>query len=774
LSAAPDAPRSNFIREIVEADLAAGRVDEVVTRFPPEPNGYLHIGHAKAICLDFGIARDYGGRCRLRFDDTNPAAESPEYVEAIERDVRWLGFAWDGEPRFASDYFERMYDYAVELVRKGLAYVDSQTPEQIRTTRGTPYEPGTDSPYRGRGVAENEDLLARMRAGEFPDGAHVLRARIDMAHPNIVMRDPPLYRIKHVAHHRTGEAWCLYPMYDFAHCLEDAVEGVTHSLCTLEFQDNRAIYDWILDNVSVPCRPHQYEFARLALDHTVLSKRRLVTLVEGGHVDGWDDPRMPTLAAFRRRGVRPEAIRAFCEMIGVAKTDSTVDVGKLEYCIRDDLNTVAPRVMAVLDPIRLVITSWPPGQVDELEAPSFPPDVGKPGSRAVPFAGELLIERGDFAKDPPPGWKRLSPGAWVRLRHGYLVRCDAVVEDERGEVVELRCTHDPDTRGGDARGREVAGTIHWVSAAHAPAAEVRVYDRLFAVPRPGADPDVAIEDELNPDSLRVFGDARVEPSVAGDPPQTRYQFERQGYFWRDPLDGRGERLVFARIVSLRDSWARRAARAQGARRGTRDPARGPAKAPSPRVPASHERDAVRAADPGLAARLERYRDELGLPEDEADILSGDRALGDLFEQALAVHDAPASVAKWAVNEVLAAAKGRALAELPFGGRQLGALVGLLDEGTIAAPAAKEVFAELCEHGGEPARIVEGRGLRRLADEDALAAAVEAVLAEHPDEVRRYRAGETKLLGFFMGRLMKATRGAADPEAARALVRERLG
>jgi len=549
---------------MVQRDTDAGKYgDRVETRFPPEPNGFMHIGHAKSCCLNFGLAQEHSGVCHLRFDDTNPETEDMKYVEAIQQDVRWLGFDWGKHLYFASDYFERLYVYAEHLVRTGKAYVDSQNEEEIRKGRGTVNEPGTASPYRDRSVEENLDLLSRMRAGEFPNGAHVLRGKIDMGHPNMLMRDPVLYRIRHASHYRTGDKWCLYPLYDFTHCLSDAIENITHSLCTLEFKDNNALYEWVLDAVGIPKpRTQQTEFARLNLEYTVLSKRKLVRLVKEGRVSGWDDPRMPTIAGLRRRGVRPEAIRKFCNLVGVAKTESRVDIEKLEWAIRDDLNTVVPRVLCVVRPLKVVITNYPDGETEQLEAPYYPRDVPKEGSRLLPFSQELYIERDDFMEDPPKKFFRLAPGREVRLRYAYFITCNEVVKDDDGEVVELRCTYDPATKGGDAPdGRKVKGTIHWVSAHHALECEVRLYDRLFTQP----DPDAVPEGEdftasLNPESLVTARQAKIEPSVADDPPGTRYQFERQGYFVSDTTDSTPEALVFNRTVTLRDTWAKIAGR----------------------------------------------------------------------------------------------------------------------------------------------------------------------------------------------------------------------
>jgi glutaminyl-tRNA synthetase len=549
----------DFIREMVARDVASGKFARpVMTRFPPEPNGFAHIGHAKSICLNFGVAEEFGGVCNLRFDDTNPFTEDIKYVEAFKEDVRWLGFDWNGREYYASDYFEQLYEFAVRLVQHGKAYVDSQTEEEIRAGRGTVSTPGTESPYRNRSVAENLDLLQRMQAGEFADGAHVLRAKIDMAHPNFIMRDPILIRIRKAPHYRRGDAWCIYPLYDYAHGLSDAIEGVTHSLCTLEFKDNRDIYDWLVREAGFERPPEQTEFARLELDYTVLSKRKLLRLVNEGVVTGWDDPRMPTIAGMRRRGVTPEALRRFCDDIGVSRSESRVELAKLEATIRDDLNMRVPRVLCVVRPLKVVLTNYPEGQVEALDAPYYPHDVPLEGSRKIPFSRELYIDRDDFMEDPPKKFFRLAPGREVRLRYGYLITCTDVIKDSSGMVVELHCTYDPATRGGNTPdGRKVQGTIHWVSAAHALTCELRLYDRLFNLPDPDAVPEGQdFMAAVNPESLLVVRDARIEPGVANDPPGSRYQFERTGYFMSDPVDSRAGALVFNRTVALRDSWAR--------------------------------------------------------------------------------------------------------------------------------------------------------------------------------------------------------------------------
>ena len=544
----------DFIREIIAEDLKSEKHKGIVTRFPPEPNGFLHIGHAKSICLNFGSALETGGITNLRFDDTNPTTEEDRYVQSIQEDIRWLGFDWEDRLYFASDYYEKLYGYAVELVEKGLAYVDDLSADEIRKYRGTLTEPGKDSPHRGRSIEENLDLFERMMKGEFPDGSRVLRAKIDMKSANLNMRDPVLYRILRAHHHRTGDDWCIYRMYDFAHPLSDAMEGITHSLCTLEFEDHRPLYDWCILNTRVPSTPRQIEFARLKLSHTVLSKRKLLTLVNERHVAGWDDPRMPTLSGMRRLGYPPEAIRAFCDMIGVAKRDSVVDLGKLEYCVREQLNRETPRMMAVMRPLKVIIENYPEGKTEQIEAINNPEDETA-GTRQVPFSREVWIERDDFLEDPPKKFFRLSPGREVRLKHAYLITCNAAVKNDAGEVVELRCSYDPESRGGMAPdGRKVRGTLHWVSAAHALRAEVRLYDHLFMSETPGSGGKDFIED-INPDSLETLSSCFVEPALGEAQSGDRYQFLRNGYFSVD-VDSRPDRLVFNKTIGLRDSWAR--------------------------------------------------------------------------------------------------------------------------------------------------------------------------------------------------------------------------
>ena len=548
-------PVAHFIRNIIEADLTSGKHQAIVTRFPPEPNGYLHVGHAKSICLNFGLALDYQGRCNLRFDDTNPEKESEEYARSIQEDVQWLGFKWDGEVRWASDYFEQLYLFAVELIKQGKAYVDDLTPEQMREYRGTLTEGGKNSPHRERSVAENLVLFARMRAGEFVDGSRVLRAKIDMSSGNINLRDPAIYRIRRAHHIRTGDQWCIYPMYDYTHCISDALEGITHSLCTLEFEDHRPLYDWVLDNITIPCHPQQIEFSRLELRYTLTSKRKLLQLVNEKHVSGWDDPRMPTIQGMRRRGYTPQGIREFARRIGISKSENVIDMAVLEACVREDMEASAPRVMAVIKPLKVIVTNFVAGQTESREA-GFHPQHPELGARRVPFAREIWIESDDFSEQPPDGWQRLTVGGEVRLRYSYVMRCDQVIKNSAGAITELHCSIDPETLGKNPAGRKVKGVIHWLSVEHALPAEIRLYDRLFTVPQPDADKDVDFCNYLNTDSMTVV-QGWVEPIVHQAPPETHYQFERLGYFCTDRYEHQpGTKLIFNRTVTLKDSWTK--------------------------------------------------------------------------------------------------------------------------------------------------------------------------------------------------------------------------
>ena len=751
---------SNFVTDIIDADLASGKHTEVVTRFPPEPNGYLHIGHAKSIYLNFGLAQDYQGRCHLRFDNTNPEKEDVEYAESIQNDIRWLGFDWNEHLYFASDYFDKLYDFAIQLIQMGKAYVCSLSGDEVREYRGSLSEAGRHSPYRDRSVEENLDLFGRMRAGEFEDGAHVLRAKIDMANPNMKMRDPPLYRIRHVDHWRQGDKWCIYPLYDFTHGLSDYLENISHSICTLEFENNRELYDWFLDELGLTNRPHQYEFARLNLNYTVMSKRKLLELVRDGHVSGWDDPRMPTIAGLRRRGIPPEAIRTFCDKVGVAKNNSVVDVALLEHTIRDELNTRSPRVLAVLRPLRVVLENYPEDQSEELDAPYWPHDVPKEGSRPLPFSRVLYIEADDFAEDPPDGFKRLVPGGEVRLRHAYFIRCSEVIKDDAGNIVELRCTYDPDTRGGKSSdGRKVKGTIHWVSADHALDAEIRVYDRLFGVENPNTG-DTDFKDHLNPNSLTAMQGCKIEPSVATATTGDRFQFERQGYFCLD-TDATPNALVFNRVVALRDSWAK-----------TTDKTAPKAVAPAATAPTERERPAKKPkTEVPETAEAIALREAHGLTSDDARVLTQDATRQAFFLAALSVHNDAQAIANWMVNEVL----GRVddISDLPFTGEKLGELVALVDDDTITSTGGKAVLADMMTSGDAPADIVDRKGLRQVTDSSVLEGQVAEVLANHPDEVARYQAGAKNLVGFFMGKVMRATGGKANAQTVQEILRKLL-
>ncbi|WP_420615077.1 glutamine--tRNA ligase/YqeY domain fusion protein [Candidatus Palauibacter sp.] len=825
----PHRERLDFIRQIVAEDVLSGRHGgRVLTRFPPEPNGFLHVGHASAICLDFEVAREYGGRTTLRMDDTNPTTEDPSYVEAIARDIRWLGFEWDGEIRYASDYFGALYRMALRMIEDGFAYVDSLSEEEIRAHRGSVREPSRPSPYRDRSAEENLDLFRRMRAGEFKDGAHVLRARIDLASSNMKLRDPLMYRIRHAHHYRTGDEWPIYPFYDWAHGQSDAIEGITHSFCTLEFQDNRALYDWFIEHTrpasaridrvpgaeggggealgSWDPRPRQYEFARRNLDYTIVSKRKLLLLVEDGHVSGWDDPRMPTLAGFRRRGIPPDAIRAFCRQVGIGKADNRVEIATLEWAVREALNRRAPRVLAVLRPLEVIIENCPEGEVDWIEAPYFPrgtdaPPEGWPARRKVPFTRVLYIERDDFAEEPAPGFRRLAPGREVRLRHGYFITCRRVEKDDAGRIVRLHCTYDPETRSGSAPdGRRPKGTIHWVSATESVPMEVRLYDRLFRVSNPAGDAE-GLRESLNPDSLQILTDARGEPSLADGPPDTAWQFERLGYFVPDratraaaatadadgadgetPAGAGGEAptggpLVFNRTVTLRDAWSRRA-KSDGARDADAPEARTPADDGSagPAVPgidsAREARDAARRADPALQTAFDRFRDPLGLPDELADLLSGSAESVQYYERAIGGGVDPAAVATWLVHEVRGAggSEGDAGALEP---EALSELVELVLERSISRAVAKSLLARLVADGGSPREIVGREGLGRIGDTEQIREVVDGVVAAHPAEVARYAAGHTGLAGFFVGQVMRATHGRADPAIVRELLEESL-
>ncbi len=765
-----ETPPQNFIRAIIAEDLKSRKHGgRVATRFPPEPNGYLHIGHAKSICLNFSIAQDIPGAvCHLRFDDTNPLKEETEFVESIQQDVRWLGFDWGDNLYFASDYFERLYEFAVELIRAGKAYVCSLTEEQVKEYRGSINQPGKPSPDRDRPIQENLDLFARMRAGEFQDGELVLRAKIDMAASNMKLRDPAIYRIRHTHHHRTGDTWCIYPLYDFTHCLSDSIEHITHSLCTLEFESARALYDWVLDNLDVPSRPRQYEFAKFGLSYTVLSKRNLRALVEEGHVSGWDDPRMPTISGLRRRGCTPQAIVNLCERVGVAKSENTVELSLLEHCVREDLNPVVPRVLAVLDPLKVVITNYPADKQELIQASSYPDDVPKSGSRALPFSRELYIDADDFMEHPPAKYHRLAPGREVRLRHAYVLRCDEVKKDNSGNVTELLCSYDPDTLDGQPKdGRKVKGTIHWVSTQHALPIEARLYERLFNVEDPNV-PERDFRDCINSDSL-VVKQGYIEPSVADAASETRYQFERLGFFWQDPKDSKPDQLVFNRIVSLKDSWSKIVETQSGGKsevQARQEDRRRQREAQKAKQAANQ-----RTAEIELNERGARYHQQ-GIPKQQAAVLSSSEELAEFYERA-SQHAEPKNVANWVVTELARELKERSVSELRFGPEQLAALVTLVDSGEISARAGKEVFAELISSGGQPAEIVQRLGLQQITDVSALQSMIDEVLTALPEKVNAYRSGNANLLGLFVGQVMKQSQGKADPKLLNQLLKKRL-
>ncbi len=746
----------NFITDIIDGDLECGRHTRITTRFPPEPNGYLHIGHVKSICLNFGLAEQYGGTCHLRFDDTNPTTEDVAFVASMKRDIQWLGFAWDEHLYYASDYYDRLYAHAVELIDKGLAYVCELNEEQVREYRGTITEAGKNSPYRDRPSEESLALFERMRDGQLDEGAAVVRAKIDMSSPNMKMRDPPIYRIKKARHYRTGNKWSAYPLYDFTHCLSDAYEGITHSICTLEFENNRELYDWVLANVTLSTKPlpRQYEFARLNLNYTITSKRKLAELVNEGYVSGWDDPRMPTVAGLRRRGVTAEALRAFMDMIGVAKSNSTVDVGKLEFCIRDDLNQRSPRVMCVLDPLKVVITNYPDGQVEQLDAPYFPPDVGKPGSRQVPFEREIFIERADFMAEPTKKFFRLAPGREVRLRYAYIIRCDEVIRDDAGNIVELRCSYDA------AADHKVKGTIHWVSATHALPCTVRVYDRLFNVKAP------ASTDDLNPGSLREMTDCIIEPAAATSAAGDRLQFERQGYFYADCIDSKPGALVFNRTITLRDTWAKMQAapKPEPSQTKRKTPS---GKTPSGKTPRSRpDGQGQEALSADVQARCDAFVTR-GVAAADARRLALAPGLGALFDDATAHTQHAAALAKWIVNEVAGQATGAVVAQ------SLAELVELVESGKMTATAGKGVLAAMRDGGGNPRDIVAEKGLEQIGSESELAPVIAEVIAAHPEPAARFRDGDKKLMGFFVGQAMRATKGRADAGLVRRLLQQAL-
>ncbi len=743
----------DFLRRVVEEDLESNKYNQIVTRFPPEPNGFPHIGHAKSISINFGIAKDYNGLCNLRMDDTNPTTEDTQYVEALKDAVEWLGFKWNGDVRYTSDYFERLYNYAIELIKMGKAYVDSTSEEEMRELRGTVTKAGKRSKYARRSVEENLDLFERMKNGEFAEGEHILRAKIDMSSPNMKMRDPLMYRIRHAHHFRAGDKWAIYPMYDFAHCLSDYIEGVTHSICTLEFENNRDIYDWVLDTLGLePPRPYQHEFARLNINYTVMSKRKLLELVEGGYVSGWDDPRLPTIAGYKRRGYTPESILNFCNSIGVAKANSMVDVAQLEFAIRDDLNSKVPRVMSVLDPLKITITNYE--GIEEIDAPYYPHDVPKEGTRKLPFSKEIYIDRSDFSENPEKGYFRLTPNQPVRLKYAYIISCKEVIKDANGDVVEIKAEYHPDSKSGqDTSGIKVKSAIQWVEANMAKKIEVRLYDRLFKTETPEG-----VED-INPNSLKIIKDALIEPAVITQKPDVRFQFEREGYFYADPIEYSDEKPLFNKIVGLKESSSKKK------------------KAPKPRAkvePKSVQIDGeVTPMTPEEEALFARYTSELKLNSEVANTLARDNQLSSFYEEALLALNSPVSIANIVTNDVARELKQKEINELKFSAKDIAELVKMIDDELISSKIAKQVFEEMNKRGENPREIVASKGLVQISDPAVLLPIIDEVIAKNPENVEKFRGGNTKLLGFFVGQVLKATKGKGNPKVVNELVARAL-
>ena len=748
--------KKDFLRIKVEEDLESKKYNKIITRFPPEPNGFPHIGHAKSICINFGIANDYNGICNLRMDDTNPTKEDTKYVEALKDAVEWLGFDWGKNVYFTSDYFSQIHTYAIQLIKMGKAYVDSINEEEMREFRGTVTQAGKRSKYAQRSIEENLELFEKMKNGEFKDGEHVLRAKIDMSAANMKMRDPLLYRIRHAHHFRTNDEWSIYPMYDFAHCLSDYIEGVSHSICTLEFENNRDIYNWVLDTLELKApRPYQHEFARLGINYTVMSKRKLLELVEAGKVNGWDDPRMPTIAGYKRRGYTKESILNFCDQIGIAKANSTVDVAQLEFCIRDDLNTKVPRVLAVLDPLKVTIVNYK--GTEEIDAPYYPHDVPKEGSRKIPFSNEIYIERDDFNENPPKGYFRLTPTQPVRLRHGFIITCKEIIKDNNGKIIELKVEYNKDSKSGsDTSGIKVKSAIQWVSAKEAKEVEVRVYDRLYANEAP--------EDmeDLNSNSLEIIKNALIEPAVIDNQPDVRFQFERQGYFYADPIDYTTEKPVFNKIVGLKDSW--------GKKTEEKPKVKVESKKQTNKVQVKGEVEAMTDAQQTL---FDNYTKELGLNSEVANILARDEMLSNFYAQTLTELNSPIALANIITNEVARELKEKDINDLTYSSSQIAELVKMIDDKIISSKIAKQVFEEMTKSGNNPSKIVEDKGLIQISDPEKISPIIDDIIAKNPDNVEKFQAGNKKLLGFFVGQVLKATGGKANPQVVNQLVAQKL-
>ena len=743
----------DFLRVKVEEDLKKGKYNKVVTRFPPEPNGFPHIGHAKSICINFGIAADYQGYCNLRMDDTNPTTEDTKYVEALKDAVKWLGFNWYENVRFTSDYFSKIYDYAIELIKMDKAYVDSINEEEMREYRGTVTEAGRRSKYAQRTIEENLTLFQQMKNGEFKDGEHVLRARIDMSASNMKMRDPILYRIRHAHHFRAKDEWSIYPLYDFAHCLSDYIEGVTHSICTLEFENNRDIYDWILDTLNLkPPRPYQYEFARLGINYTVMSKRKLLELVTSGQVNGWDDPRLPTIAGYKRRGYTPESILNFCDQIGIAKSNSMVNVAQLEFCIRDDLNTKVPRVMCVLNPLKITIENYEGSE--EIDASYYPHDVPKEGNRKLPFSKEIYINREDFNENPPKDYFRLSPSQPVRLKHAYIITFKEVIKDANGNIIEIKAQYHPDSKSGtDTSGIKVKSAIQWVDAKKNKKVEVRVYDRLFKDEAPEGLEDV------NPNSLKVIKNALIEPAVINEKPDVRFQFEREGYFYTDSIDYSDENPVFNKIVGLKDSWAKKN---NSTKRETKHQTK-KVQIDGEVTPMSEDEQLL----------FDKYISEFKLNNEVANTLARDKFLSSFYEEVLDILNSPIAIANIVTNEVARVIKENQSTEIKFSARQIAQLVKMIEDGTISNKIAKQVFEKMSQTGDDPKKIVEESGLIQISDLSIIIPIIDEIIAKNPDNVEKFKAGNNKLLGFFVGQVLKATGGKANPKVVNELVEQKL-
>ena len=747
----------DFLHAIVNEDLKSGKYQKIITRFPPEPNGFPHIGHAKSICINFGIASDFKGHCNLRMDDTNPSKEDTKYVEALKDAVSWLGFDWGENVRFTSDYFDKIYDYAIKLIKMDKAYVDSVNEEQMRENRGTITQAGIRSEFANRSIEENLDLFEKMKNGEFEDGEHVLRAKIDMGAANMKLRDPLLYRIRHAHHFRAGDKWCIYPMYDFAHCLSDYIENVSHSICTLEFENNRDIYNWVLDTLKLEQpRPYQHEFARLGINYTVMSKRKLLELVDGKYVDGWDDPRMPTIAGYKRKGYTKESILNFCDQIGVAKANSMVDVAQLEFCIRDDLNKKVPRVMCVLDPLKVTIVNY--DGIEELDASYYPHDVPKEGSRKVPFSSEIYIEHDDFSENPEKGYFRLTPNQAVRLRHGYIITCKEVIKDNAGNIIEIKAEYYPNSKSGnDTSEIKVKSAIQWVCSKAGKEIEVRLYDRLFKNESPEG-----IED-LNPNSLKIIKNALIEPAVISEKIDERFQFERQGYFYADPIDYSDERPVFNKIVGLKDSWSKKSKVEKSVQKSKENT----------QVKNEQIVGEVTAMSKEEEALFEKYSKKFGLNNEVANILARDEKLSRFYEGCLKTSNNPISLANIIVTEVARELKEKDVHEVKFTTSQISELVKNLDDGTISSKIAKQVFEVMVESGEDPTKIVEDKGLIQISDESVILPIIDQIIIQNPDNVLKFRNGNTKLLGFFVGQVLKNTGGKANPKVVNKLVAEKL-